>query len=114
MVYELAQCCAVVDREYAVTLHTILSEPTSVQCGGLCVCGGGGGGGGGHICHRLNCDDCLGGVMGSVLMCILMWISISNIIFYTTCFKGSITKGDLAMEYFGYNGILCRLKWMCG
>ena len=30
-------------------------------------------------------------------------------------FKGSITsKGDLAMEYFGYNGILCRLEWMCG
>ena len=28
--------------------------------------------------------------MGSVLMCILMWISISNIIFYITCFKGSI------------------------
>ena len=22
------------------------------------------------VCHRLNCDDCLGGVMGSVLMCI--------------------------------------------
>ena len=22
------------------------------------------------ICHRLNCDNCLGGVMGSVLMCI--------------------------------------------
>ena len=53
--------------------------------------------------------------MGSVLMCILMWISISNIIFYITCLKGSITsKGDLAMEYFGYNRILCRLKWMCG
>ena len=30
-----------------------------------------------------------------------MWISISNIIFYITCFKGCITsKGDLAMEYF--------------
>ena len=22
------------------------------------------------ICHRLNCDDCLGDVLGSVLMCI--------------------------------------------
>ena len=22
------------------------------------------------ICHRLNCDNCLGGVMRSVLMCI--------------------------------------------
>ena len=21
-------------------------------------------------CHRLNCDNCLGGVMGSVMMCI--------------------------------------------
>ena len=53
--------------------------------------------------------------MGSVLMCILMWISISNIIFYITCFKGCITsKGDLAMEYFGYNGILCKFNWMCG
>ena len=39
--------------------------------------------------------------MGSVLMCILMWISISNIICYITCFKSSITsKGDLAIEYF--------------
>ena len=47
--------------------------------------------------------------MGSVLMCILMWISISNIIFYITCFKGCfMSKGDLAMEYFGYNGILCK------
>ena len=45
--------------------------------------------------------------MGYVLMCILMSISISNIIFYITCFKSSITlKGNLAMEYFGYNGIL--------
>ena len=65
-------------------------------------------------CHRLNCDVYLGDVMGSVLMCILMWISISNIIFYITCFKGCITsKGDLVMEYFGYNGILCKFKWMC-
>ena len=24
----------------------------------------------GEDSHRLNCDDCLGGVMGSVLMCI--------------------------------------------
>ena len=32
-----------------------------------------------------------------------MWISISNIIFYITCFKGCITsKRDLAMEYVGY------------
>ena len=53
--------------------------------------------------------------MGSVLMCILMCISISIIIVYITCFKGSITlKGDLAVKYFGYNGILCRLEWMCG
>ena len=53
--------------------------------------------------------------MGSVLMYILMWISISNIIFYIICFKGSITsKGDLVMEHFGYNGIFCRLEWMCG
>ena len=42
--------------------------------------------------------------MGSVLMCIFYVISISNIIFYIACFKGSITsKRDLAMEYFGYN-----------
>ena len=42
-----------------------------------------------------------------------MWISISNIIFYITCFKGCITsKGDLAMEYFGYNGTLCKFKWI--
>ena len=53
--------------------------------------------------------------MGSVLMCILVLISISNIIFYITCFKYCITsKGDLAKEYFGYNGILCKFNWMCG
>ena len=53
--------------------------------------------------------------MGTVLMCIFMLISISVIIFYITCFKGSITsKGDLAREYFGYNGILIRLELMCG
>ena len=40
-----------------------------------------------------------------------MWISISNIIFYITCFRDCImSKGDLAMEYFGYNGILCKFK----
>ena len=37
-------------------------------------------------CHRLNCDYSLGGVMGSVLMCILVLISISNKIFYIICF----------------------------
>ena len=47
--------------------------------------------------------------MGSVLMCILVLISISNIIFYITCFKGCImSKSDLDTEYFGYNGIFCN------
>ena len=65
-----------------------------------------------YRCHRLNCDNCLGGIMGSVLMCILMWISISNIIFYVTCFKGSITSKatllwnilDTMESYAGKNG----------
>ena len=53
--------------------------------------------------------------MGSVLMCILVLISISDIIFYITCFKGCIMSiGDLDMEYFGYNRILCNFYWMCG
>ena len=36
-----------------------------------------------------------------------MWIIISNIMFYITRFKGCImSKSDLVMEYFGYNGII--------
>ena len=38
-----------------------------------------------YCCHRLNCDYSLGGVMGSVLMCLVL-ISIFNKIFYITCF----------------------------
>ena len=66
----------------------------------------------GEVCHRLNCDYCLGGVMGSVLMCILMWISISNIIFYITCLKVALHQKatwlwnilDTTESYAGLNG----------
>ena len=61
------------------------------------------------------CNVYLGDILGLYRCAFLMWISISNIIFYITCFKGCITsKGDLAMEYLGYNEILRKYKWMCG